>query len=90
MMSHDFDITPYRGQADFIFVDGDHNYEGVKVDSLKAIEMIKPRGVILWHDYHPSVPGVMACLHELAGSDPRFTDITRILPDTGFCFLRAQ
>lgn len=90
MMSYEFDPRPYRGQADFIFIDGDHNYEGVKVDSLNAIQLIKPGGTILWHDYHPSVPGVMGCLHELAGNDARFEEVTRIIPDTTYCYLIAR
>jgi predicted O-methyltransferase YrrM len=46
-----FDITPYRGKADFIFVDGGHDAPVATSDTLKALEMVSPDGVIVWHDY---------------------------------------
>lgn len=52
--SHKFDPTPYAKQMDFIYVDGDHSYEGVKNDTLKAMEMLAPGGTMMWHDYGPS------------------------------------
>lgn len=52
--SKDFDPTPYAGSMDFIFIDGDHSYEGVKNDTEKALTMLAPGGVIMWHDYGPS------------------------------------
>lgn len=52
--SRKFDPTPYEKKMDFIFVDGDHSYEGVKNDTEKAFKMLAPGGVILWHDYGAS------------------------------------
>lgn len=46
-----FDLSPYRGEVDFIFVDGSHAYRYVINDSLHAIDMLKPGGTIVWHDY---------------------------------------
>lgn len=37
--------------ADFIFIDGDHSLEGVLYDSLLAKQIIRPGGVICWHDF---------------------------------------
>ncbi len=48
-----FDTTPYRGSMDFIWVDGDHSYKGVKNDTEKAFEMLAPGGAIFWHDFGP-------------------------------------
>jgi predicted O-methyltransferase YrrM len=50
--SKEFDTTPLRKKMDFIFVDGDHSYEGVKNDTEKAFDMLAPGGVIIWHDYN--------------------------------------
>lgn len=36
---------------DLIFIDGDHSYAGVLSDSLAALSLIRPGGVICWHDY---------------------------------------
>jgi hypothetical protein len=52
--SRKFDPAPFEKKMDFIFVDGDHSYEGVKNDTEKAFKMLAPGGVILWHDYGAS------------------------------------
>ncbi len=36
---------------DMIFVDGDHSYAGVLHDSQLAMRLIRPGGIICWHDY---------------------------------------
>ena len=46
-----FDHHPFKGQFDLIFVDGSHARSYVESDSEKALQMLKPGGVILWHDY---------------------------------------
>jgi len=63
-----FDHSPYRKQVDFLFVDAGHAYELVRSDSQKALEMVRPGGVILWHDYHYTHDGVYTCLNELTSS----------------------
>jgi predicted O-methyltransferase YrrM len=47
------DTAPYRGRCDLIFVDGSHAYSYVLSDSQKALEMLAPGGIIIWHDYRP-------------------------------------
>ena len=39
-------------------MDAGHAYELVRSDSEKALEMVRPGGVILWHDYHYTHDGV--------------------------------
>lgn len=51
--SREFDPVPFHKKMDFIFIDGDHSYDGVKNDTEKAFEMLAPGGTILWHDYGP-------------------------------------
>ena len=41
-------------QFDFIFIDGDHNYEGVKRDFELYKELLSPRGYIAFHDIDPN------------------------------------
>jgi predicted O-methyltransferase YrrM len=50
--SKDFDETSYLGRYDLIFIDGSHAYSYVKSDSEKAYRMLKPGGIMLWHDYN--------------------------------------
>lgn len=37
----------------FIFVDGDHTYEGIKQDILNYYPLLKPGGIIAFHDFLP-------------------------------------
>ncbi len=61
-----FDETPYHRTCDLIFIDGSHAYSYVVSDTEKALKMIKPGGLILWHDYKgPRVAaGVFQALNE--------------------------
>jgi predicted O-methyltransferase YrrM len=60
-----FDETPFRGRVDLVFVDGAHSYEYVRSDSAKALAMVRPGGIVVWHDYCAWYPGVSRGLHEL-------------------------
>jgi predicted O-methyltransferase YrrM len=66
-----FDESPYLDSCDLIFVDGSHAYSYVLSDSKKALRMVKPGGVILWHDYvGPEEEGVFRGMNELAKDLP--------------------
>lgn len=67
-----FDETPYAGQCDLIFIDGSHAYSYVASDTRKALKMVKPGGVILWHDYRGPrrAKGVYRALNELSRDLP--------------------
>jgi len=59
------DTNPFRESIDLVFVDGAHSYEYVKNDTLKGLEMLRPGGIIAWHDCTPSHPDVVRYLREL-------------------------
>lgn len=66
--SKQFDTVPFRGRCDLIFVDGSHAYSYVVSDTEKALEMVAPGGIIIWHDYSPFRAGgrdVYRALNEL-------------------------
>ena len=48
---YDFDIIK---DVDFFFIDGDHSFNGVKIDTEKAIDYLEKNGsgTIAWHDIH--------------------------------------
>ena len=49
--SKTFDFSTI-GKFDFIFIDGDHSYEGVKSDTKNAFKILKDStSIIAWHDY---------------------------------------
>lgn len=66
--SKKLDTTLYRKKFDLIFIDGSHAESYVESDSKKALEMIKPGGIIFWHDYRgPNrAPGVYNTLNSLS------------------------
>jgi SAM-dependent methyltransferase len=70
--SKEFDEAPYAGNCDLIFVDGSHARSYVESDSKKALRMVKPGGVILWHDYRGPLrtQGVFFTLNELSKELP--------------------
>ena len=49
--SKHFDESEWVDRCDLVFVDGSHAYSYVLSDSRKAIRMVKPGGLVLWHDY---------------------------------------
>lgn len=43
---------------DWIYIDGDHEYEGVKRDTELAWPLLNEGGVMVWDDYNPTDPEV--------------------------------
>jgi len=70
--SFEFDPAPFAASMDLVFVDGDHSYEAVKNDTEKALRMLAPGGVLLWHDFAAKSPGVVRYLCELSRTRPLF------------------
>lgn len=61
-----YDFSQFYGKFDVVFVDACHHYEFVLHDSINALKMIRPGGVIIWHDYAPYAPGVMQALNKIS------------------------
>jgi glycosyltransferase involved in cell wall biosynthesis/predicted O-methyltransferase YrrM len=70
--SREFNTLPYRNQFDFVFVDGDHSHDLVRNDTHKAFELLKPGGIIMWHDYSPKSPGLVEFFREFTQRQPLF------------------
>jgi hypothetical protein len=49
---------------DFIFIDADHTYEGVRKDIEAWYPKLKKGGIISGHDYHSSWPGTIKAVDE--------------------------
>lgn len=67
--ANNLDTGRFRNRMDLIFVDADHTYPFVRNDTEKALEMLAPGGVILWHDYRwdddaPECAGVTRWVNE--------------------------
>lgn len=70
--SKTFDVSPWQGRCDLVFVDGSHAYSYVVSDSEKALRLVAPGGLVLWHDYGGPrhAPGVYRALNELGQRMP--------------------
>jgi len=68
-------LPDLRGMCDFFFIDGDHSYQGVREDTLAALDLAGDGAVFLWHDFYtfpsylgdpPEKRGVFLWLNEMA------------------------
>jgi len=48
----------------FVFIDGDHSYDGVKVDTEKALLNLRKGSIIAWHDVRNGTFGVQKYIKE--------------------------
>lgn len=46
-----FDFQAHRRACSLVFVDGSHAAEYVERDTATAFDLVRPGGVVLWHDY---------------------------------------
>ena len=56
-------FADFANKVDFLFIDASHSYENCKNDSYNGHKVIKPNGIIYWHDY-AGWPGVTEALNE--------------------------
>lgn len=52
--------------VDAIFIDGDHSAAGVEHDSRLALALLRPGGIVVWHDYGNTAVEVTEVLDKLA------------------------
>lgn len=63
----------FRWPIDFLFIDGDHNYEGVKADIAAWAGHVAPDGVVVFHDYGSETwPGVALAVDEWLDGESGF------------------
>lgn len=55
-----------KNSMDCIFIDGDHTYEGVRLDIQLYSPFVKPGGYIFFDDYNLNFRGVLRAVQELA------------------------
>ena len=65
-------IWPEERKIDFLWIDGDHSYQGVKRDIKDWLPLVKKNAIICFHDYRDE-PGVKKAVDELrAAGEIRF------------------
>ena len=70
--SRSFEPGDLVGTMDLVFIDADHSYEAVMADTQRALGLLRPGGVLLWHDYAAKSPGVVRFAHDFAQTRPIF------------------
>jgi hypothetical protein len=59
------------GPLDLVFIDAAHDYPNKKIDSERALELLSPHGVVIWHNYADvTCPDVTKYLGELSARLP--------------------
>ena len=62
-------------ELDFVYIDGNHNYEYVIEDIYVSLKKLKTNGIISGHDYCKESPGVIKAVNEIFGKpDVVFSD----------------
>jgi predicted O-methyltransferase YrrM len=61
-----------------LWIDGDHTYEGVWTDILHWRDYVEPGGIICFHDYSETFPGVVRAVYEHVIGSPMFEQYNRI------------
>lgn len=60
-----FDLSPYRGRVDLVFIDASHSHSHVRSDTEAAFGMLSELGMIVWEDY-THYPSVYTYLNQIA------------------------
>jgi predicted O-methyltransferase YrrM len=65
----------FKGKKiDFIYIDGDHEYNQVVRDIKNSLEILSGSGIIAGHDFVPEFPGVQKAIKEIIKTFTLFAD----------------
>lgn len=70
--SRTFDYESYARSIDLVFVNAGHTYDLVANDTRHALTLLRPGGVIIWHDFAPKSRDVVQLGREFARERPLF------------------
>jgi predicted O-methyltransferase YrrM len=73
-----FDFSPYYNKMDLVIVDGSHEAECVIPDTENALRMVAEGGMVVWDDYRPRFPDVVAAVDDAAKRHGLF--VVRLAP----------
>jgi len=59
------EVAPHVGPIDFVFIDGDHSYQGCRNDMVNYFPLLRPGGILAGHDYgYHEFPGIQKSVDE--------------------------
>jgi precorrin-6B methylase 2 len=77
---------------DLVFIDGSHDRDSVLADAMAAQRLLRPGGVIAFHDYAETDPGVVLAVNELLdvwGVTPRLVGSLAVVRPPAGVFLEV-
>lgn len=72
--SRELNFLFHKIHLDFIYIDGDHSYDQVRLDIICALRLLKKYAYIGGHDYCKDFPGVVKAVDELVRPGLFFSD----------------
>lgn len=88
--SEDFFKELDDNSLDFIYIDGDHSYGGVKIDLQNAFYKVKGGGLICGHDYTRRFQGVVDAVNEFVSEHNFELKITTEDVCASFCIVNNK
>ena len=79
-----------EGYFDWIYIDGDHSYEGCKLDLNIAKKLVKPDGLILGHDHMWKFPGVIDSVKDFVEENSYYHTYTTRDKNSTFLISRTK
>ncbi|MFI5329519.1 MAG: class I SAM-dependent methyltransferase [Desulfobaccales bacterium] len=76
--SRSFDFKTECPVFDMVFIDGCHDFEFVHKDTLQALNITRPGGLIVWHDCTTSFPAVVRVVKSFINKGARKIRNTQI------------
>lgn len=80
-----YDYSPYLGKMDFVFVDAAHDYFHGLSDSRTALKLVRPGGVVVWHDFTSYWSGL---IHAICEATSDYSLVT--LASTSLAIVRTE
>ncbi len=71
-----FDFSPWQASVDVVLVDAGHDYEAGLRDSLTALQLVRPGGLVFWDDFEAYWHGLVRGVIEIVGAS-NLTKIAR-------------
>lgn len=65
-----YDFSQHAGEFDLVLVDGAHDYTHGYSDTLAALEIVAPGGIVLWDDFEPYWHGLINGILDAVGDAP--------------------
>ena len=61
-------VSGFNWKIDFLFIDGDHSYDGVQKDIKNWLSFLKSQSYVIFHDYSVRFPEVVRAINDWDGN----------------------